>query len=70
VAALSALSGREKAYYMELFDNVQRRDDTRTPASAVRHKRLLVESVIVEHDGIRAVKTPPVMVAEASSTPT
>ena len=39
---------------LELFDDVERRDDPRSPACEVRHKRLLVQSAIVENNGIRA----------------
>ena len=53
VAAFSALRGRKKPSGVELFDDVERRDDARAPACPVGHKRFLVESAIVENNGIR-----------------
>src|SRR5271165_5267183 len=39
---------------MKLFNNIKRRNDPRPPARAVRYKRFLIESAIVENNGIRA----------------
>ena len=54
VAAFSALGRRKKPSGVEFFDDVERRDDARSPACPVGHERFLVESAIVENNGIRA----------------